>query len=307
MNKVINYKKSKITKLSDDEIIKLYTNPELPGAFTAISGFKKNTKIANADKVLNSTPAISMHKPILYKFPRAKTQVNHINEQWQADLIDMSKLAGNNAGHTFILTVIDVFSKKAYAQPLINKSASNVKKAFENIFEENGHFYPKIIYTDEGNEFRGECETYLKSKNIEIYKTKTKIKAAVVERFNRTLKARMFRYFTYYKSQKNKINLFSNRWLHILPKLITSYNNSYHRSIKNTPNSINKSNEDETFLKLYGHTHERGDDTIVKIKYKVGSFVRRVADKTIFQKSYEKGWENDVYVINRVLANVPIQ
>ena len=51
---------------------------------------------------------MTMHKPILYKFPRRKTQVYNINDQWQADLIDMHKLAGNNFQHNFILTVIHI-------------------------------------------------------------------------------------------------------------------------------------------------------------------------------------------------------
>ena len=111
-----------------------------------------------------------------------------------------------NYKHNFILTVIDVFSKKPYAQPLKTKSAANVKAAFERIFKENGQVYPKTIYTDEGNEFLGVCGQYLNKLGIEIFKTKTKIKAAVIERFNRTLKERMFRYFTYYKNKPDKNN-----------------------------------------------------------------------------------------------------
>ena len=95
--------------LTKNEILRRYTTPELPGEFQAISGFKKNNKYTGeSEKILNSIPPMTMHKPILYKFPRRKTQVYNINDQWQADLIDMHKLAGNNFQHNFILTVIHI-------------------------------------------------------------------------------------------------------------------------------------------------------------------------------------------------------
>ena len=64
------------------------------------------------------------------------------------------------------------------------------------------------------------------------------MKASVVERFNKTLKNKMWRYFTFSQSL---------RYIDVIKDLVYSYNNSYHRSIKNTPNKINKSNEKKTF------------------------------------------------------------
>ena len=56
-----------------------------------------------------------------------------INDQWQADLVDVSSLASSNDKHTFILTVIDGFSKVGYAQPLRNKEARSITNAFKTI------------------------------------------------------------------------------------------------------------------------------------------------------------------------------
>ena len=70
-----------------------------------------------------------------------------------------------------------------------------------------------MIYSDDGKEFKGECKSFLESKNINVFITNTKNKAAVVERFNRTLKEKMYRYFTYKKEIKNKsTNLFNKRY-----------------------------------------------------------------------------------------------
>ena len=56
-----------------------------------------------------------------------------INDQWQADLVDVSSLASSNDNHTFILTVIDVFSKVGYTQPLRNKEGHSITNAFKSI------------------------------------------------------------------------------------------------------------------------------------------------------------------------------
>jgi hypothetical protein len=65
------------------------------------------------------------------------------------------------------------------------------------------------------------------------------IKAACVERFNRTLKTRMFRYFT---------ARHTNRWLDVLQSLIESYNKSIHRSIGMAPNDVTRENSDQDGL-----------------------------------------------------------
>jgi len=54
-----------------------------------------------------------------------------------ADLVDMSRLKRYNDGHTFILTVIDVFSKKAWYVPLKNNSASSLTAAFRRLLRNN--------------------------------------------------------------------------------------------------------------------------------------------------------------------------
>jgi hypothetical protein len=61
------------------------------------------------------------------------------------------------------------------------------------------------------------------------------IKAACIERFNRTLKTRLFRYFTHHKT---------NRWIDVLDEFIRSYNESFHRSIGMAPNDVTFDNAD---------------------------------------------------------------
>jgi hypothetical protein len=74
---------------------------------------------------------------------------------------------------------------------------------------------------------------FLTSDESPIWKnvTESEKKAAIVERFNKTLKERMWRMFTFNKNKK---------YVGYLDDLLISYNNSIHRSIKNKPSKINK-------------------------------------------------------------------
>ena len=58
-------------------------------------------------------------------------------KQWQTDVVDMSCLKRYNDGHTFLLTVIDVFTKKAWFNPFKNKSASSFTAAFRRLLRNN--------------------------------------------------------------------------------------------------------------------------------------------------------------------------
>ena len=204
----------------ENKIYEKYTNPSIPGSFSGITGFLKNNKFNSnlSKKVISSLPTYSLHKPIKFHFERNKTLVNGIDNQWQADLVDLSKLSGSNSKYKYILTCIDVFSKFAWAEPLLNKSAETTTEAFKKILS-NGR-KPNLIYSDDGNEFKGECKKFLKDNNIELFVTNSKNKATLVERFNRTLKEKMYRYFTF-----NKIKVNLNQLIFMKSVILIFYHN----------------------------------------------------------------------------------
>jgi hypothetical protein len=280
-----------------------YTNPSLPGAFTGLSGFLKNNKGVKkklASRVIKGLPVYTLHVPIKYTFKRTRTFVKSIDDQWQADLVDMSNVAGSNSNYKFILTVIDVFSKKAWAIPLLNKTAERVKDAYKEIFKDGRK--PKQIYSDDGNEFKGVCKDYLTEKNIEIFVAKTKNKASVIERFNRTLKEMLHRYFTFMKEEVKTTNLHTKRYIDVLPKIMLNYNNKFHRSIKMSPNMVTKANENIVFKNLYSPS----DINSIELKFKKGQFVRIVKEKSIFDKGYTAGWSKSIHVIYKIIAQDPV-
>ena len=77
--------------------------------------------------------AYTLHKPARRHYKRNKTIVLGIDDQWQADLVDMSAYAKSNQGYRYILTVIDVFSKYAWAQPLKQKTGAVLVRVLATI------------------------------------------------------------------------------------------------------------------------------------------------------------------------------
>ena len=283
-----------------DTIIK-YTNPEQPGSFSGLSGFtRNNTNIARKKikKALLKTQTYSLHKPKRIHYKRCRVIVSGIDDQWQIDLVDVRAIKGSNYGKCFILTCIDVFSKYAWAIPIKDKEAKTCKKALQEIIESSKR-KPNYIYLDGGKEFLGEFKKYCQNIKILLFPTKSKLKASVVERFNRTLKEKMWRMFTHHSNLKYKL---PKNYTNYLDKLLVSYNNSYHRSIKAKPIQVNSKNEKLINTNLYGE-HQ---DAFITFAFKIGDYVRISEEKSLFAKGYTPNWSKEIYIItNKIPSNPP--
>ena len=70
----------------------------------------------------------TLHKPVPKHIHQARPVIVHsIDELWQLDLVDLSKLAKENGGHKFLLSVIDVFSKYGWLIPLKSKHSDEIR------------------------------------------------------------------------------------------------------------------------------------------------------------------------------------
>ncbi len=149
-------------------------------------------------------------------------------ERWQADLIDVTKYKSpQNSNTTFLLTVIDCFSKFAWVIPLKNKQAATVAGALEQILKANGSS-PMTIQTDNGGEFDEEFEQVLGQRGILHARSRSYNPQAngQIERFNGTLKRMIYAY------------MLTNDTKTFIPKLssfVDTYNGLYHTAIKQTP------------------------------------------------------------------------
>ena len=233
-----------------------------------------------------------IHKPARRNYPRRKVEIRGLDETWQADLVVMESHSRENKGYKYILTVIDNFSKFAWAKALKNKTGKAVTAALKSIFESGRA--PKNLHVDQGTEFYNkECKDMLKSKNINLYSTFSNLKASIVERFNRTLKTKMWKLFS---------NRGSYKWIDILPDLISEYNNSIHRTIKMKPKDVNFENE-YIVKRNFDYSNIKN---FIPSKFKVGDKVRISKTKHIFEKGYTPNWTMEVFTIEKVRPTLPI-
>ena len=151
----------------------------------------KNKHGAASKKWLKSQLTYQIHKPVKLKYRTRKYSLRGVDVQFQADLVDMSKYVHENNGYKWMLTCMDCFSRYAWSIPVKTKSAENVLSAIKKVFAERKP--SELFQTDQGKEFYNKpVSEYLKSLGIHHFSVYSKQKAAMVERFNRTLKTRMW-------------------------------------------------------------------------------------------------------------------
>ena len=276
-----------------DALLKRYHNPSAPGSLGGIQRFAKayGVPVKVAQNLLKKDLAYTLHKPRRRRFPTLPVIVGGLDDQWVADLVEVQFLANYNRGMRYLLTVIDVLSKYAWVQPLKDKTGVSIVKALDDIVKEGRQ--PTRLQTDEGKEFYNRpVKSWLQERGIIHFSTHGDAKASVVERFNRTLKQRLYRYFT----AANTLQFGD-----ILPELVKGYNATPHRSIGMAPDQVTWKNEKTVWKRLYVKPRKKRKPTL-----KVGDRVRLNKIYRTFQKAYLPGWTEEVFLVHRVLpGSVP--
>ena len=183
---------------------------------------------------------------------------------------------------------IDIFSKYGWVIPLKNKEGKTVADALKTIFEKRK---PEKLWTDKGKEFYNKNVKDL----IELYSTENEEKSSIVERWIRTIKEKMWKYFT-------DNNTYT--YIDILPDLVEDYNNTVHSSTKLTPvEASKKKNELTVWRNLYPDRLKIRDLTP---KFSVGDEVRITKKKKVFEKGYTTRWTEEIFTITRIQNTNPI-
>ena len=254
-------------------LLKRYRDPSKPGSLGGVQRFAKTWKIPNkrAQNLLRKDLAYTLHRPRRRQgFPTLPVIVMSRDDQWAADLVETQNIAKENKGIRYLLTVIDILSKYAWVEPLKDKKGPTVVQALDLILKQGRK--PLKLQTDKGKEFYNkDMKAWLKDNNIHHFSTGGDAKAAVVERFNRTLKERLYRYFT----AANTLT-----FTDVLQDLVKGYNASEHSSIQMAPKDVTLKNEKQVWNTLYGKPPKRRKPTLKK-----GDMVRL----NKIHRTFEKG------------------
>ena len=232
-----------------------YHDLRAPGSLGGVQRFAKahHLPLKKAQRVLERDLVYTLHKPRRRRFPTLSVIVGGLDDQWVADLVEVQPLAKYNRGLRYLLTVVDVLSKYAWVQPLKAKTGVALVHAFDKIVTQ-GRRRPNRLQMDRGKEFYNRTfQRWLDEQGIQHFSTEGDAKASVVERFNRTLKERLYRYFT----AANTLTFDD-----VLPNLVQGYNSTRHRSIGMVPQDVTWDNEEAVWKRLYGPRLKRKEKPI---------------------------------------------
>ena len=196
----------------------------------------------------------------------------------------MQKFAEFNDNFKYLLTCIDCFTRFAFAIPLKSKKPVDVVEAMSQIFK--GYGIPLKVFTDKGTEFLGkDVKSFLKELGVVQWWSHNPGKAVMVERFNRTLKERLWVFMTHANEY---------RYIDALPDVVTSYNNSVHSSTGYAPSAVGT---DEARVILQNMSSSNSE---MAQKFKVGDRVRVSKEKLAFEKGYEANYSDMIFKIAEV-------
>ena len=241
---------------------------------------------------LSGQDAYTLHKPLKRKFRKRKTIASGLHAQWETDLMVFESLARYNSGNKYILLCIDVFSRYCFCEVMKRKNADAVVPAFAKIFKKNK---PKKISSDSGREYLNRpFQEFLKRHDIKHFLRLSDTKASLAERCIRTLKERLFRYFT----ANNTL-----RYVGVLPKLVKSYNASVHSALGGlAPDQITAKNEKKVWKHQYGDYLKKGGG---KGAFQSGDKVILSKLRKTFGKGYQPNWTKEYFIVVDRLGTSP--
>lgn len=223
--------------------------------------------------------------------PKTRSSIIAFNagECLQADLMDISKFKFKNSHYTFLLNVVDVYSRYVWSFPIKQKKAINIAPLLKQVYEEVKQIHPTFngtLTTDTGNEFTNDAVKKLnKEYNRKHY---TIVSAdqnhptitAIVERFNYTL----WNLISKYTESVDNLN-----FIKVLPELIENYNNTKHTTIKAKPIDV-----------FYKKDLPNMDLKISNV-FKIGDYVRaKLHKKKVGAKAYDIKYTDVIYEVYKV-------
>ena len=210
---------------------------------------KRSTSRTQVKKFLNKQTIYARTRKPKKQSEFAWTTVKDRYIKWQMDLIDVRKM---NLQFSYVLTIIDTFSKYAFVAALESKHAYPVALVLDALFaheeESKGPFKPLLLLSDDGGEFRNKyvykvCKFH---KVFQIY-SKSYNPLGIIERFNQTLKNRMWNTLDQ-PGEKN------GDWLE---QILWDYNESKHSTTQFKPFVIHFEQDPARIIKIINHVQLR--------------------------------------------------
>ena len=168
---------------------------------------------------------------------------------------------------------------------------SPVSRALETIFVTSQR-WPNYLTTDEGKEFyNSHVKKLLTKYKVHHFSVYSRMKSSLSERFNRTLKEKIYRYMIANETRE---------FIDVVPSLVSGYNNTIHTATKMRPVEINLFSAPALARRLYGQSSASSSTDLQKrdFKFKLGDFIRLSKTPRPFRKSYKGNYTQEIFIIS---------
>ena len=205
--------------------------------------------------------------------------VFNIDQQWVADLVEVQNISKYNKGMRYLLMVIDALAKHAWVEPIKTKMGKAVTEAFEKILKRAKGRKPINLQTDDGKEFyNSKCAALMKQKTSTISRP-VMIPKPVSWNVLIVL------------SRTDCIDILRSRTPSAFHYLTTGM----------APNQVNLNNKKQVWDCMHG---KRFSKKLQKGSLKVKDSVRLNKKFRQFKIGYLPGWNEEVFVVQRVISGV---
>ena len=273
-----------------------------PISFAGISKiyhyYNKQIKIKDIERALSTIPTYSKFKQRKANKVYNPFFIYHLHQQWQLDLTYLQHLKGSNDNISYLLVVIECFSRKIFVSPMEDKSSSNVLSHFRDI-----HSYisrtPESIYVDKGSEFNSAVfRSYCSNNGIKLIFSHSLNKASLVERSQRTLQGIMFKYMDYYETP---------RYINFLDEIVSTFNSKTNRTIQMTPNDAYNQRNHNNVMKNLEMYYIKALNNKKRSRYSTGDKVRifKISKEGAFKKEYNPAFSEEIFIVHRVDKRLP--
>ena len=270
--------------LNFDNANVLYKKAKLLNKNVKLNDVKTFLKNQEATQLIAKQPVgKKLYKPI------------YVNDEYgyQMDLTFLPRYKYQNEDNYVLFTAININSRYAYAYYGKDKEEKTIIDMLDK-FKKNA-LVINTITSDSGSEFISKAATkWFEDNEIKtFFVVGDSHKLGIVNRFHRTLKEKLLKYFLAYDTVK---------WIDVIDKIIKSYNNTPNRGIFNyTPRQASK-----PVIQSYiiNDAIERSEKANVEQeeKFKIGDYCRIRNKKILFQK-LQTEYTKEIYIIHRINKN----
>ena len=223
-----------------------------------------------------------------------KKQLGHITsftykQNAQLDIFDLSKYSKANDNYKYLLTFIDVFTRKVFLRPLKKKNVDDVLINIIDIFKD---YIPRVITSDSDL-------TFMSIKIQELFDEYNIYHDVIIARDDHRALGIIDRFALNIKTVLSKLFIRNNNtnWINYIDDLVDNYNNTPHSGIENlTPNEATLEKYQSDLAMINGYKSKK-----IKIK---STFIEgdrvRIKIKDIFKKGSEPRYGNKIYIVDSV-------